>query len=194
MDDAFHYLNERGLVSDHCTRLSPDITDKCLDKSLLPGLSLSDCVKVDLPTPRHPRLFVWSAYDEESLNRTIRVNLDWLRSKKFQNGDLEEKLYLDSLVHTLSQRRSMFPWRASYVADSIRGLVQELCTPKAAVQTRTDPKMGFVFTGQGAQWFGMGQELAVFPAFIESIRDAEKFLDSIGCFWKVSGEFHIVLL
>lgn len=193
MDDAFHYLQARGLLAGHCTQVSPD-----LGLSHAPSYSvrqsLEDSVICDLPIERPSRLFVWSGFDEESLIRTIQTHSDWLKRERYKNRATEDQVYLDSLMHTLSQRRSMFPWRTFCVADSTRSLAQQLAAPKAAVQTRSDPKIGFIFTGQGAQWLGMGKELAMFPVFMDSIQDAEKFLESIGCLWKVTGELTIAVL
>lgn len=45
-----------------------------------------------------------------------------------------------------------------------------------------------IFTGQGAQWARMGQELTVFAAFDRSLRDSEQILLSMGCAWLLRGK------
>lgn len=50
------------------------------------------------------------------------------------------------------------------------------------------PSLGFIFTGQGAQWAGMGRDLRVFDVFEQSLRDAEKYLFQLGCHWQLRGK------
>lgn len=47
--------------------------------------------------------------------------------------------------------------------------------------------LGFIFTGQGAQWAGMGRELRVFELFEKRLREAEEYLIELGCCWKLRG-------
>ena len=53
----------------------------------------------------------------------------------------------------------------------------------------TNLKIGFVFTGQGAQWVNMGKELLAFPTFERSIIEEGVFLKKLGSNWKVRGKF-----
>jgi acyl transferase domain-containing protein/NADPH:quinone reductase-like Zn-dependent oxidoreductase len=49
--------------------------------------------------------------------------------------------------------------------------------------------LGFVFTGQGAQWYAMGRELIIqYPIFRESLVQAEKCLDDLGASWSLTEE------
>jgi acyl transferase domain-containing protein len=47
-------------------------------------------------------------------------------------------------------------------------------------------RLAFVFTGQGAQWFGMGSELLVCPIFRDSINASQTYLAEMG--WSLSLE------
>lgn len=49
------------------------------------------------------------------------------------------------------------------------------------------PTLGFVFTGQGAQWAGMGNDLRVFDIFERRLREAEDYLIELGCSWQLRG-------
>jgi acyl transferase domain-containing protein len=57
-----------------------------------------------------------------------------------------------------------------------------------AVRAVRQPKLSFIFTGQGAQWAGMGQELMqAYPIFASNMRQADKYLRSIGASWSLLG-------
>lgn len=188
MDDAFHYLHARGLMAGHNTKVRVQYDTSRAQYHLADLPSSSDCAQFPVSRPRNLMLFVWSAFDEEALERTIRINLEWLTKEQRRASTIDENLFLDSLAHTLSQRRTRFPRRAFYVADSINSLVQEMYATKSVLQPRDSPEIGFVFTGQGAQWLGMGKELATFPVFKASVQDAEEFLNGLGCVWRATGE------
>lgn len=182
LDDALHYLKARGLVANHCTNATPS-EYKVIEQKHLPTPQME--IKA-LVTMKGPRLFVWSGHEKSSVAQMVelyRVHLKKLQSQTI--GDLHT--YHDMLAYTLAKRRSLQNWRSFAVADSVCQLVERLVNPRLPIQSRTNPKSGFVFTGQGAQWAGMGKELMVFPAFRNSILAADKFLASIGSTWKTSG-------
>ena len=52
-----------------------------------------------------------------------------------------------------------------------------------------EPTIGFIFTGQGAQWAKMGVELERYPIFRDSVEESDKFLRSaLGCKWSAREE------
>jgi acyl transferase domain-containing protein/acyl carrier protein len=85
--------------------------------------------------------------------------------------------------YTLSQRRSHLSYRRTLVADSItdaREQLQALADEGAILARRTNPtvpKLAFVCTGMGPQWWKMCRGLLdVYPAFTESILRSDREL------------------
>jgi zearalenone synthase (highly reducing iterative type I polyketide synthase) len=63
------------------------------------------------------------------------------------------------------------------VTPSLSHLTQELGAPKSGFQKAASaPRVGFVFTGQGAQWAQMGWDLMIYSVFASSIQEADKYL------------------
>ncbi|WP_428338472.1 type I polyketide synthase [Mycobacterium sp.] len=94
-----------------------------------------------------------------------------------------DDLRLLDLGYTLSRRRSHLNYRRTLVADSIgdaRQQLQALADGGQISATRTGPaapKVAFVCTGMGPQWWKMCRGLLdVYPAFTESIRRSDRAL------------------
>lgn len=64
--------------------------------------------------------------------------------------------------------------------------VEERVVP--AQQAADKPVLGFVFTGQGAQWAGMGRELLEYSVFKDSITRSDHYLREVGCTWSLEEE------
>ena len=122
------------------------------------------------PAPEmRSRLFLLSAYDKTSLDHQATRLKEYLDPRHNDQDDS----FLSDLAFTLGQRRSRFPWKATYVADSPASLVQKLEKPDLAPLRSTKvPQIGFIFTGQGAQWHGMGRELLTSNTVFTSAIDA----------------------
>jgi amino acid adenylation domain-containing protein/thioester reductase-like protein len=75
---------------------------------------------------------------------------------------LEENpaLALADVCYTANTGRALFPQRLAVVADSTEELRQKLSAFKPSLVTHPLPlKIAFLFTGQGAQYVGMGRQL-----------------------------------
>lgn len=110
---------------------------------------------------------VLSARSEDALRGCAMKLAEWLTERLNLNGDSP---LLPDLTYTLGARRNHHPHRLTMVARSIAELIQELdafAIKQDGVKSRTSftprpertPRIAFVMSGQGPQWWGMGREL-----------------------------------
>ncbi|KAI0904706.1 putative polyketide synthase [Ustulina deusta] len=209
LDDAYHYLQKRGLTGYHCTNVTqsdspsvvcvPSLTTpprKGVSHGVSPSLNGVNSVRRELcngyscqdisrPSKSRLRLFLFSASEQKITDR-VRSNYREYVEGIMPSVSTMEASFLDSMAYTLAQRRSHHAWRSFAVADSLPRLAEILSIPGAAVCARNNLNAGFIFTGQGAQWYGMGKELGHYLSFRNSILEADKFVESLGCDWKPS--------
>lgn len=131
------------------------------------------------------RVFSLSAKDVGA-TQAMMVNLrNYLR----QAQKKEELVNFNDLAYTLGQRRSTFPWTVAATARNIPELIEILDNRQMKPSWSLEvPRIGFVFTGQGAQWHAMGRELmGAYPVFEESLREADEYLKELGAPWSLIG-------
>ncbi|KAJ4303133.1 hypothetical protein N0V90_002025 [Kalmusia sp. IMI 367209] len=195
LDDAFHYLHSRGL-SDYL-----HLTGGPREQQL--GV-VSSTEKVDLPQatnildhlkslPR-PKLLIWSTADSATLERMTENYQDYYR-----NHIAGRPGTLDQLAYTLAARRTTMLWRTFAVVDptdhpaaKIPGSDDGLYLPiaKRSRASTGETAVTFVFTGQGAQYVGMGMELLSYPVFEESLKLSDEILAKLGCKWSIFNVIH----
>lgn len=200
LDDAHHYLKQRGLQGNHHTR--PSIpTQEEIDnlvratkslyhenRQLIDGSTLkhsqqlgSDSIHVNTSPLR---LFFLSANDKSTLQRLGSELASYLQRSQFPDH------LLPDLAYTLSEKRSKLPWRSFALGHSTIDLRKTLISPQLvsqATSTRDNPRVGFVFTGQGVQYSQMGLQLLEYPVFERSLKDASKWMTSLGSSWSLIG-------
>ena len=98
--------------------------------------------------------------------------------------------YLEDLAFTLSQKRDQLPWKSYAIGSSLDELVEQLKEDNLPrpVKPQEAPKVGYVFTGQGSQWFAMGRELLAYPQFKANLEAADEYYKSIGASWSLLEE------
>ena len=192
VDDALHYLEIRGLVGKHRTvRNPPALNDNGrLTNGVRPVNSTNVCHNGEGSESFHgtyrPKLFVWSASDESGITRIASLYDQYFSSLSYLD---EDEAYLDDLAYTLANRRSMLPWKTYLVAHSTEHLRSEISSGLSKAQrTGPAPRLAFVFTGQGAQWYAMGRELFQFSVFKSSLEAAETYLLGLGCDWLLTSK------
>jgi acyl transferase domain-containing protein/NADPH:quinone reductase-like Zn-dependent oxidoreductase/SAM-dependent methyltransferase/acyl carrier protein len=124
-----------------------------------------------------------SARSEESLRSSAMRIATWVDERSISNG---HSPVLPDLVYSLGARRNHHAHRLTLVASSPVEVVQELTNyatgqPGPKIQTTfaprpaQSPRVAFVMSGQGPQWWGMGRELMQHePVFREMIERCDK--------------------
>lgn len=147
----------------------------------------------DAEAEQTAQLFVLAANSEHSLKQSAENVKSWIASKDNGKSQIPTQQLLADLAYTLSARRSLLPWRHTVVASNFAQLAEGVGSLKTTKPTKTAaadrlPRLAFVFTGQGAQWAGMGRELMGIPAFAESIDKSEAYLKALGADWSLKKE------
>ncbi len=121
---------------------------------------------------------VLSARSEDALKASAARLGTWLDERSNANGSSP---VLPDLAYTLGGRRNHHPYRLTLVAQSMAEVVQELGgfaagdqSPKLrtafAPRPEHAPRVAFVMSGQGPQWWGMGRELMLHePVFRQAM-------------------------
>lgn len=98
--------------------------------------------------------------------------------------DESEDVTIADLAYSLSTRRTMHQQRSFVVANDAAGMLEQLKTPRPAAPwtpaNKTVPRLGFIFTGQGAQWHAMGRQLIEeSPHFRQSLQRCDAILKAL---------------
>lgn len=143
----------------------------------------------NLQAPSQFKLFFWSSSDEGGLKRWVTAYKDYLCSPDHRPW-MESDRFLNDLAYTLSRKRSMLPWKTYAITNSVPDLITKLSgtLPENRRSSSRGPKLGFAFTGQGAQWHAMGLELVSYAVYKTSMQRANDFFRTLQCQWSILGE------
>lgn len=213
VDDAYHFLQSRGIAGHHNTVIDPRLPEifykldsPPLKNGELNGHKVDNHCQISeinsedaqrfmvqndefshktngLTMTKRPILLIWSAADEEGVDRISKSYTDY-----FQNYTSRFPLfYLQDLAYTLAFRRTALEWRSYAVVDDISALqhLEKLRAPPTHRSAHLG--IGFVFTGQGAQYSRMGIELLRYSTFAQTIWKANESFKRLGCTWSLFG-------
>ncbi|KAJ5219498.1 hypothetical protein N7468_008702 [Penicillium chermesinum] len=136
------------------------------------------------------RVFLLSSRDEAVTKAMSSQLASYVRESASSTEKSVNSFLLADLAHTLAERRSRFPWSIAVKARSVNELATRLEDPSyQATRAIRNPRVGFVFNGQGAQWHAMGRELiSTYPVFASAIEQADEILRDYGTSWSLNEE------
>jgi acyl transferase domain-containing protein len=174
IDDAYNYLKERGLKGNHRT-LGFESDDE-------PAVT-------ENAGSLRSRVFPISGRDATSAKDFHKTLAEYIRSQKLET-EAEENTFLDDLSYTLAEHRSSFEHRSVVIAAGKDELLEKLeGTITLARAKEGSSRLAFLFTGQGAQWWGMGRELVNHPTFRKSLEACQKAVQALNSPWDLIGEW-----
>lgn len=200
LDDAYHYLKTRGIVAHHNTEVDEPSTSSSPDSGVAlssPSSLNNDDDALDDESwtllqakleANSPKLLVWSAHEQVGIKRITDIYATYLSEKAETTDVREQDELLERVAYTTAARRSILPWKSFVVGSSLKEIAASLDDVAKPLRSSKVPKLGFVFTGQGAQHAHMGRELWTYQIYRESLKAASAHLTKLGCTWSLVNE------
>lgn len=131
------------------------------------------------------QVYVLSAFEKGSSISQMRSLHAYLKKRAQEDSPR----LMHDLAFTLTNRRSMYTWRVAILASSQAELTERLADKEVQPsKCSIEPRLGFIFTGQGAQWAAMGRELMRdYPIYASTIHEADSCLKGLGAEWSLLG-------
>ncbi|QPG96188.1 t1pks [Epichloe festucae Fl1] len=165
LDEAPQYLQSRGLIAHH----------NSMDGS---SCQRETDVMAGKPTNEY-QLFCYSASEKNGVIRTMSSHSGYIKTR--QEASATE--LLKDYSYTLCCRRSALEWKGFVIAKSVSELTAKLDTSGSTNVVRSlrkaEPRIAFIFSGQGTQWAQMGLELMAFDVFRHSLEEASAYIRQV---------------
>ncbi|GJC78246.1 reducing polyketide synthase DEP5 [Colletotrichum liriopes] len=126
--------------------------------------------KYDYGKIDRPLLVTMSAHDQKTLRRNIQAH-----------SQIAGDYYLVDMAYSLNERRTQLNSRGYVLVDDGHQ-AEAFNTAKFSYGTKLGrpARIGFIMTGQGAQWARMGYEaMRIFPQFAETLHALDRVLKQI---------------
>lgn len=161
-----------------------------LEKAPFFKKNVLDTPETQDPSVQSRKLFVLSANDKSALEQMMKNMGIYLE----QRPEIFQSELMSNVAYTLGQRRSLMQWRIAISTPASFELVEALNSGKVVPTRQTEaPRIGFIFTGQGAQWSAMGRELYEhYPIFRTTMDACEACLVSFGAAFSLLGTSFIL--
>ncbi|SMQ56221.1 unnamed protein product [Zymoseptoria tritici ST99CH_3D7] len=209
LDDAYNYLQQRGLSARHHTApnrpTQAEVDRLCGRVEEVPvnghANGVSNGTSNDSASHTHiesgwaqfgqivppPQIIPMSSFDEDGIQRAAKVYSAFIDSKTFATPGVESR-FAQNFAHTVS-KRSHLNWRSHILGSTAPKLAKSLSSslPKPT-RARGNVNVAWVLTGQSAQWYGMARELLCYPVFRTSLQEASAYFESLGSSWSLLDE------
>jgi hypothetical protein len=122
-------------------------------------------------------------------DRSVAKQIENIRGYVLERQSIVDDPFMSSLAFTLNQRRTALTCRAAVTGNSAASVIKALESGINIRKATRKPAVGFVFTGQGAQWCGMGRELVgAYPVFRQSMERVDAHLIRLGAPFSALGK------
>ncbi|OUD14321.1 type I polyketide synthase [Thioflexithrix psekupsensis] len=139
------------------------------------------------PPPAHDLPLAQASYHCIPLSAREINGLRQLAGRYYERIHTDPSIELADLAHTARLGRTALSQRAALIAGDTNALLEQLSALRDGAehpdsvygvpQTQTAFKVAFLFTGQGSQWAGMGQELyETQPVFRQTLDECTQIL------------------
>ncbi|KAI0547124.1 lovastatin nonaketide synthase [Xylaria curta] len=198
LDDAYSYMRLKGIQGYHRTHQTASLvgspfsstSTKCERRCQRFKATKSQAVE---PIPAEKSSVQLHTTVEQSAGNVHRVLL--LSAPDKQGAERLTDLYhvylrtrptdfkFDDLAYAMIINRSQFSWKSFAIASTNGCNPSELIEFSKPIKSLKSPRIAFIFTGQGAQYLGMGCELVSFSVFRDSLAACGEYLKILGCTW-----------